>query len=42
MAQGSMMANDAREAVVEWFESDFKESAKATTRTSRMQDGKLS
>lgn len=29
-------------AVSEWFESSFKESAKATTRTSRLQDGRLS
>ena len=31
-----------REAVVEWFETSFKESAKATTKTSRLEDGKLS
>ena len=31
-----------REAVTEWFESDFKESAKATTKTSRLEDGRLS
>ena len=31
-----------REAVTEWFETDFKESAKATTKTSRLEDGKLS
>ena len=31
-----------REAVTEWFESDFKESAKATTKTSRLENGKLS
>ena len=29
-------------AVAEWFESSFKESAKATTRTSRLDDGRLS
>ncbi len=31
-----------RAAVVEWFESDFKNSAKATTKTSRLEDGRLS
>lgn len=31
-----------REAVTEWFESDFKEAARATTETSRLEDGKLS
>ena len=29
-------------AVAEWFESNFKESAKLTTKTSRLQDGRLS
>ena len=29
-------------AVNEWFESSFKESAKATTKTSRLEDGRLS
>lgn len=33
---------DMRAAVVEWFESDFKNSAKATTKTSRLEDGRLS
>lgn len=33
---------NARQAVVEWFESDFKEAAKATTKTSRLEDGRLS
>ena len=32
---------DARAAVVEWFETDFKEAAKNTTKTSRTDDGKL-
>ena len=31
-----------REAITEWFESDFKEAAKATTKTSRLEDGRLS
>lgn len=31
-----------RSAVAEWFETSFKESAKATTKTSRLDDGKLS
>lgn len=31
-----------RAAITEWFERDFKEAAKATTRTSRLQDGRLS
>ena len=29
-------------AVAEWFEGNFKESAKMTTKTSRLQDGRLS
>ena len=33
---------DERQAITEWFESDFKEAAKATTKTSRLDDGKLS
>ena len=28
--------------ITDWFESDFKEAAKATTKTSRLDDGKLS
>ena len=35
-------AIDARAAIAEWFETDFKESAKATTKTSRLEDGRLS
>ena len=31
-----------RSAVVEWFEGNFKESAKLTTKTSRLEDGRLS
>ena len=31
-----------REAVTEWFETDFKDSARATTKTSRLEDGRLS
>ena len=31
-----------RKAVTDWFETDFKEAAKATTKTSRLDDGKLS
>ena len=31
-----------RKVITDWFESDFKESAKATTRTSRLEDGRLS
>ena len=31
-----------RAAITEWFESDFKEAAKATTKTRRLDDGKLS
>ena len=31
-----------RAAITEWFETDFKEAAKATTRTSRLPDGRLS
>jgi len=31
-----------RKAVTDWFESEFKESAKATTKISRLDDGKLS
>ncbi|MBQ9272176.1 MAG: hypothetical protein IJ227_00445, partial [Mogibacterium sp.] len=30
-----------RTAITEWFESDFKEAAKATTKTKRLDDGKL-
>ncbi|MBQ3291547.1 MAG: hypothetical protein IJH43_04140 [Mogibacterium sp.] len=30
-----------RQAVIEWFESDFKESAERTTKTSRAEDGKV-
>ena len=33
---------DVRAAVVEWFERDFKEAARSTTKTSRLEDGKLS
>ena len=33
---------DERQAITDWFESDFKEAAKATTKTSRLDDGKLS
>ena len=41
MAQ--MMAQmNIQERVVEWFETDFKDAAKKTTKTSRMDDGKLS
>jgi len=32
---------DARAAIAEWFETDFKDSAKATTKTSRLEDGRL-
>ena len=35
-------AIDARAAIAEWFETDFKDSAKATTKTSRLDDGRLS
>ena len=35
-------AIDARAAIAEWFESDFKDAAKATTKTSRLEDGRLS
>lgn len=35
-------AQTQREAITEWFESNFKESAKATTKTSRLEDGRLS
>ena len=35
-------AIDMRAAVTEWFESDFKDAAKATTKTSRLDDGRLS
>ena len=35
-------AIDARAAIAEWFETDFKDSAKATTKTSRLEDGRLS
>jgi len=31
-----------RKAITDWFETDFKEAAKATTRTSRLEDGRLS
>ena len=31
-----------RKAITDWFETDFKEAAKATTKTSRLDDGKLS
>ena len=37
----AMAAMNERQAVVEWFESDFKKSAAATTKTSRADDGKL-
>ena len=42
--KGTKMANveTVREAVTEWFETDFKNSAIATTKTSRLNDGKLS
>jgi hypothetical protein len=33
---------DARAAIAEWFETDFKDAAKATTKTSRLEDGRLS
>ncbi len=33
---------DARAAITEWFETDFKDAAKATTKTSRLEDGRLS
>lgn len=33
---------DERTAVVEWFETEFKDAARATTKTSRLEDGKLS
>ena len=33
---------DERRMITDWFESDFKEAAKATTKTSRLDDGKLS
>lgn len=35
-------AIDARAAIAEWFETDFKDAAKATTKTSRLDDGRLS
>jgi hypothetical protein len=35
-------AIDARAAIAEWFETDFKDAAKATTKTSRLEDGRLS
>ena len=31
-----------RKAITDWFETNFKEAAKATTKTSRLDDGKLS
>jgi len=31
-----------RGAVIEWFETDFKDTAKSTTKTSRLEDGKVS
>lgn len=31
-----------RDVITEWFENDFKESAQATTKTSRLPDGRLS
>ena len=33
---------DMRDAIVQWFETDFKSSAQATTKTSRLPDGRLS
>lgn len=35
-------ATDDRRAVLEWFETDFKETAKSTTKTARLDDGKVS
>lgn len=35
-------AYDYRGQVLEWFETDFKESAKSTTKTQRLEDGKVS
>ena len=34
-------AIDARAAIAEWFETDFKDSAKATTKISELEDGRL-
>ena len=34
-------AIDMRAAVAEWFEGDFKDAAKATTKTTRLEDGRL-
>ena len=31
-----------RGQVLDWFETDFKETAKSTTRTQRLEDGKVS
>ena len=31
-----------RKAITDWFESDFKQAAMATTKTSRLEDGRLS
>ena len=38
----AMSAYDYRGQVLEWFETDFKESAKSTTKTQRLEDGKVS
>ena len=38
----AMSAYDYRGQILEWFETDFKESAKSTTKTQRLEDGKVS
>ena len=34
--------SEYRGQVLQWFETDFKESAKRTTKTQRLEDGKVS
>ena len=44
-AKGTEMAVDLmneRKAITDWFESDFRQAAMATTKTSRLEDGRLS
>ena len=38
----AVQALDQHKAITDWFETDFKEAAKATTKTSRLEDGRLS
>ena len=35
-------AMSERRAIIDWFETDFKETAKRTTKTSRLEDGRVS